>query len=57
MDLKELNAHEFRGKEQEGDLCPECLDGKLVLRENRNNFSQFLGCERYPDCKYTISKT
>lgn len=33
-------------------LCPQC-DGRLVQRDGR--FGAFLGCDNYPDCKYTES--
>jgi DNA topoisomerase-1 len=31
--------------------CPECGKHKLLKRWSKNGF--FLGCESYPDCKYT----
>ena len=31
--------------------CPKCKDGKLVLR--KSIYGAFLGCGRYPKCKYT----
>jgi DNA topoisomerase-1 len=40
-----------------GTLCPECGEehgGHLVNRKGR--FGAFIGCDRYPDCKY-IHKT
>ncbi len=46
----------------ENDLCPSCSShdkreqkwiGKLVKRKGR--FGNFLGCSRYPDCKYTFN--
>jgi ssDNA-binding Zn-finger/Zn-ribbon topoisomerase 1 len=33
--------------------CPECGTGKLVRRENRKTGEKFLGCTKYPICKYT----
>lgn len=33
-----------------GDVCPRC-GGKLVERNGR--YGAFLGCERYPRCRYT----
>lgn len=36
-----------------GETCPECgatEGGKLVARTGR--FGAFVGCERYPDCRY-----
>ena len=32
--------------------CPDC--GKLmVIRQNRQNSSWFLGCSQYPECTHT----
>ncbi len=33
-----------------GEACPECKDGKLMLREGR--FGQFIACSNYPKCKF-----
>ncbi|HEY0410489.1 MAG TPA: type I DNA topoisomerase, partial [Candidatus Dormibacteraeota bacterium] len=33
-----------------GEECPECDEGRLVVREGR--FGEFTGCSRYPECKY-----
>jgi DNA topoisomerase-1 len=33
-----------------GETCPECEVGQLVVREGK--FGQFVGCSRYPECKY-----
>ena len=33
--------------------CPACHTGRLVVRTNRQNDSQFLACDQYPDCKHT----
>lgn len=55
MDLQEIQTNEFRGHEQEGDTCLECLQGQLIRRENRTDHSEFLGCDCYPECRYTLS--
>lgn len=34
--------------------CPRC-DARMVLRQNSNDGSYFLGCSRYPDCRGTQS--
>jgi DNA topoisomerase-1 len=31
--------------------CPKCKEGKLVLR--KSIYGSFLGCNRYPKCRYT----
>lgn len=43
-----LKRHLFKDG---NDICPECGKGKLGLRLSK--FGGFLGCERYPECKYT----
>lgn len=37
--------------------CTYCKTGKLVLRENSSNRTQFLGCSNYPRCNQTYSNT
>ena len=48
-----LGAHIFPAKEDGSDPreCPLCHQGQLSLKTSR--FGAFIGCERYPDCKYT----
>jgi ssDNA-binding Zn-finger/Zn-ribbon topoisomerase 1 len=37
-------------------FCPECIPRvKLVVRTNRANGSQFLGCPNWPKCRHTQS--
>lgn len=36
-----------------GHLCTEC-GAKLVIRTNRNTNTDFMGCERYPVCRFTM---
>jgi DNA topoisomerase I len=33
-----------------GEACPECKDGKLILREGR--FGPFIACSNFPKCKF-----
>lgn len=34
--------------------CPRCAaDVRLVVKTNRNNGTQFLGCPNWPDCSHT----
>lgn len=40
-------AHDF----SEGDHCPNCGPGHLVVRIGR--FGAFLGCDQYPICRFT----
>ncbi|MFN6981916.1 MAG: type I DNA topoisomerase [Brevundimonas sp.] len=48
-----LGAHIFPAKEDGSDPreCPLCHQGQLSLKTSR--FGAFIGCARYPDCKYT----
>jgi len=49
--LKEDGTPGERPKEEgTGEKCPECKEGELVRKVGR--FGPFLGCSRYPDCKY-----
>lgn len=48
-----LGAHIFPDKGDGSDPreCPLCHQGQLSLKTSR--FGAFIGCDRYPDCKYT----
>lgn len=35
---------------EESMMCPQCKNGKLVKRKGK--WGDFLGCNRYPECKY-----
>lgn len=35
--------------------CPYCQTGKLVIRQNSTNGTQFLGCSHYPKCNQTFN--
>lgn len=35
--------------------CPRCKTGRLVLRTNDNDGTEFYGCTNYPYCNYTIN--
>lgn len=55
-DPKAAFAARQRAKEAEEDLdraCPECDEGRLSVRSGR--FGSFIGCSRYPKCRYTES--
>lgn len=51
--LKEVgNAERVKIPVEETDEeCPECHQGKLVVRTGR--FGKFLSCGRFPDCRFT----
>jgi DNA topoisomerase I len=38
-----------------GETCPECEQGELVMRQSR--YGEFIGCSRYPECKYIKRET
>ena len=48
-----LAPHIFPEKEDGSDprLCPSCNIGRLSIRLGK--FGAFLGCDNYPDCKFT----
>jgi DNA topoisomerase I len=33
-----------------GEVCPQCGEGHLIARRGR--YGPFVGCDRYPDCRY-----
>ncbi len=47
---KELKKEDLVVIEQTDEKCPECADGKLMIKLGK--FGKFLSCNRYPDCKY-----
>jgi DNA topoisomerase-1 len=51
LEKAETNVERVRVPTKDtGEPCPECEEGRLVVREGR--FGEFTGCSRYPDCKY-----
>lgn len=50
--VKEFNPNEETI--QNNPHCPKCKKGILVLRENLQNHSKFLGCSNYPLCDYSV---
>jgi DNA topoisomerase-1 len=49
-----LGPHIFPPKAEGGDprLCPNCGGGRLSLKVS-GKYGAFIGCSRYPDCRYT----
>ena len=49
-----LGPHIFPPRAEGGDprLCPNCGEGRLSLKVS-GKFGAFIGCSRYPDCRYT----
>lgn len=33
--------------------CPRCKEGKIIKRVNKNNQTEFLACNKFPNCKWT----
>ncbi len=50
---KDLEASLFDMTKENPKACPTCTEGQLSLKLSK--FGPFLGCNRYPDCKYTKS--
>ena len=40
---------------ENGPKCLKCCKGNLTLRTNNNTNEEFLGCNNYPHCDFTIS--
>lgn len=38
-----------------GVTCPSCKQGELVERKGKKSARPFYGCERYPECEFTVS--
>lgn len=46
--------NKLKGRSEVNVFCPFCeLQIKLIVRTNRQNGSQFLGCPNWPECKHT----
>jgi len=44
----------FENNMQTDIPCPECDDGTTVIvKTNKINGNQFLGCPNWPECEYT----
>jgi len=51
--MKQNHTQFEDGKESE-IVCPNCQDSpKLIVRTNRSNGNQFLGCPNWPECNFT----
>lgn len=47
-------THTFENNKKTDIPCPDCGPSfKLVVKTNRENGNQFLGCVNYPVCSYT----
>ena len=47
----EMESYIFSSDDSSGKVCPLCSDGTLNLNISKNGI--FLGCSKYPECKYT----
>ncbi|MBU4536578.1 type I DNA topoisomerase [Patescibacteria group bacterium] len=45
-----MEGKEIEGPVEIGEACPDCKDGKLVIREGR--FGKFVSCSNFPKCKF-----
>jgi DNA topoisomerase-1 len=52
---KMLTAAEEAMPSDTDEVCPECKEGHLVLKASR--FGPFMGCSRYPKCKFRRALT
>jgi DNA topoisomerase I len=50
-----LSAAEEAMPADTDEVCPECHEGHLVLKASR--FGPFMGCSRYPKCKFRRAMT
>ncbi len=35
-------------------ICPSCKTGTLITRKRRRDGKEFLGCDKFPNCKFTF---
>lgn len=47
----EVEVSSLDGTDVDQEVCPECREG--FLSEKKGKFGTFLGCSRFPRCKYT----
>jgi DNA topoisomerase-1 len=52
-DLEKFRGEAKRSNEPTDITCPECKKGKLVIRFGKTG--SFLGCDRFPECKFTTN--
>lgn len=50
LGARKEDGSEIAPPKEIGEACPDCKDGKLMLREGR--FGQFIACSNYPKCKF-----
>jgi DNA topoisomerase I len=48
---RDMSMHLFHSMDESARQCPSCDEGHVSLKLSK--FGAFLGCSRYPDCKYT----
>lgn len=47
----DVKTYELNGKAAAVESCPDCREGLLAVRNGK--FGEFLGCSRFPRCRYT----
>ena len=57
FEKKEKKSFSNTTQHYEGDICPKCKKGELVIRSRskKDNDDEFLGCSCFPKCKFTSS--
>lgn len=48
---KSLESFLFKTEEGVSRICPDCREGELSLKIGK--FGSFIGCSRYPECRYS----
>jgi DNA topoisomerase-1 len=51
LQMAEAEMPRLTKEETIGRICPECGQAELIIRYGR--WGKFIGCQRYPDCRYT----
>ncbi len=52
---RDMQMHLFHSTDDSARQCPTCQEGRVSLKLSK--FGAFLGCSRYPECKYTKALT
>jgi DNA topoisomerase-1 len=52
---RDMQMHLFHSMDESARQCPSCHEGHISLKLSK--FGAFLGCSRYPECKYTRAVT
>ena len=50
----EVSKEEVTNQQDTGEICPQCKEGKLVIKMGR--YGRFTACANFPNCKYIVKE-